>query len=260
MRALIAIVVLLASPLLAQRVGPGSLTQNQNNISQTLPAPTGGAAGPAVAFDSKFEKGANSQASPFSFVSNAGTVTGTVGNNANRVLIGYVAFRTLVTEPSAVAMTWNSVSMTQIGSKVNFGGSPYAIWVFGLIAPATGAQTISTSWTGGNVDSVALGAVSLYNGDQTTGWQNSGSDTGTSTAPSSSVTTANGNAVVVCHGNDNASSTVINQGTSAWIEGALNGNYAMAYKLSTTTPETVSWTLGSSVAWGNFKVDVIKAP
>ena len=66
----------------------------------------------AVTFDSTFEKGASSQASPFSFASNAGTVTGTVNNNSNRVLIGRVTFEGIAS--SVVSMAWNSVPMTSI--------------------------------------------------------------------------------------------------------------------------------------------------
>jgi len=217
-----------------------------------LPLPTS-ASGPNVAFDVAFEKGSGSATSPFSYVSNAGTVSGSIGANANRVLIAYCVFRTIT--PSAVAITWNSVSMTQITTVAN--GS-YTLYIFGLIAPSTGAQTISCSWSGGGPTAFVLGAVSAYNVNQTTAWQNSGNDSGTGTSASSSVTTAAGNMVVVAHQNDNATGTTPNAGTSAWTETSLNGNYAMSYKASSTTPETVSWTLGSSVAWTHVKTDLIK--
>lgn len=97
----------------------------------------------AVTFDTKFESGATGQASPFAFVSNAGTVAGTVGANSNRVLIGWVGFRGVTT--SAVAMTWNGVSMTAIGTKVTAAGGLYEMYLFGLINPDTGAQTLSVS-------------------------------------------------------------------------------------------------------------------
>jgi hypothetical protein len=210
----------------------------------------------AVTFDAKFEKGASGQASPFSFVSNAGTVTGTVGANSNRILIGYIAFRGL--SSSAVAMTWNGVSMTAISGASSLGlAGAYDIYLFGLINPDTGAQTLSASWTGGSASPVVLGAISVYNADQTTGWQNGGSDTATGTSASSTVTSANGNMAIVGHVNDNASSTTINTGTSAFTDTAFNGNYAMGYNASSGASTTVAWTLGSSVAWANVKVDVI---
>lgn len=217
---------------------------------------TAAAGGPAVAFDSsqgRFEKGASSQASPFSFVSNAGSTSGTVGSNSNRALFAIVAFRS--TGYTVTAVTWNGVAMTQIGSKLAAGGGE--INLFGLINPATGNQTLSATWTGGSA-TVTLGAVSLYNVNQTTAWQNNGTDTGTGTSASSTVTSANGNAVVVGHLNDNATTTGITTGNSNWIETALDGNYAQAYNLSTTGSTVVAWTLGTSVAWGNIKCDVIK--
>jgi hypothetical protein len=209
----------------------------------------------AVTFDSTFEKGVASQGSPFSFASNAGDVTGTVSANSNRVLIACIAFRT--GDPTGVAITWNGVAMTAIGSEVEIAGGQGSVYLFGLIAPDTGNQTISASWTGGT-QTVALGAVSLYNADQSTGWQNAGSDTGTGTSALSTVTSANGNMGVVGHVNDNASGMSIAQGTSAWIETDLNGNYAQGYRASAGATVVVEWTLGeSSVAWGNSKVDVI---
>lgn len=214
----------------------------------------------AVTFDSTFEHhGTGSQASPFSYVSNAGTVTGTVGANSNRVLIVYVAFRGITS--SAVSVTWNGVSMTQIVSQLTL-ASAWDEYLFGLINPATGAQTLSVAWTGGAA-TVAMGAVSLYNADQSTGWQNSGTDTGTGTpqTAASVITSANGNMAVAGHGNNNATGTSITagSGTSAWIETSLDGNYAMAYRPSTSGSTTISWDLGSAQIWGNVKVDVIAA-
>lgn len=211
----------------------------------------------AVTFDTRFEKGAN-QASPFSFVSNAGTVTGSVGANSNRVLIGFLALRGIAA--STATMTWNSVAMTQIGAVFNDGNTD--MYLFGLIAPATGAQTLASTWTGGSGSPVVMGAVSLYNADQTTGWQNNGSDTATGTNASSAVTSASGNMVVVGHANNNASSfdaTDLTAGTSAWVDSAFDGNYAMAYRASSGVSTTVTWTLESSVIWANLKVDVIAA-
>lgn len=217
-----------------------------------------GGGGAAVAFDSAFEKGLNTT-SPFTFASNAGDTTGTVGSGSNRFLVGYVVFRGITA--TGVSMTWNGVSMTQIDTTT-YNAAVYSLFTFGLVAPTTGNQTLSVSWTGGASD-VALGAVSLYNVNQggvgSGSTQNTGNDTGTGTSASSTVTSANGNAVVVAHSNNNASSTTQNQGTQAWKEEDLNGNSAMAYKLSTGSSETVSWTLGSSVEWKQLKVGIVKA-
>lgn len=206
----------------------------------------------AVTFDSTFEKGANS-ASPFSFVSNAGTVAGSVGANSNRVLIAYLALRGVAA--STATMTWNGVAMTQIGTVQNDGNTD--AYLFGLIAPATGAQTLAATWTGGAAGPVVLGAVSVYDADQTTGWQNNGTDSGTGSPASSVVTSANGNMAIAGHANNNGASTAISAGTSAWNELAFDGNYAMGYRASTGASTTITWTFTGSVVWLNLKVDVI---
>lgn len=222
-------------------------------LAQSIAAGGGGA---DVAIDSFFEKGAGAQASPFAFASNAGTVTGTVtGANANRFLFAYCGF--FQTGMTVTAMTWNAVSMLPIiGTKITGGGGE--LHCFGLVAPAGGNNTLSCTYTGGNT-TIAMGALSLYNVNQSTPTQNNSSDTGTSTSASSTVTSASGNCAVIAHMNNNATSTVIAAGTEAWTEQSLNGNYALAYRISTSGSTVLTYTLGSSVLWANFKVDIIKA-
>jgi hypothetical protein len=207
--------------------------------------------GSPVAFDSKFEKGSTTQTTPFSFVSNAGTVTGTVGNNTNRCLIGHVVFRSL--SPTGVGMSWNGTNMTAI---TNQGGTNF---LFGLLNPDTGNLTLTVTWTGGAAPVIVAGGLSFYHVNQTTGWQNAGTDIGTGTSASSTVTTATDNMVAVGHLNNNASSTtIVAPSTSDWVEGALDGNYAAGHRASTNTSMVVSWTLGNSQQWSNVKVDLIK--
>ena len=209
----------------------------------------------AVTFDAAFEEHSAAQTSPFSFTSGSASNPGSVGANSNRILIAMAGFSS-PGSVSAPAMTWDGVSMTQIGTQSS--GSVGEIYVFGLIGPATGSKVLAVSWTGTATD-VSLGAVSVFNADQSTGWQNTGSDTATGTSASSTVTSANGNMAVVGHTNANASSTTINTGTSAYVETALNGNYALGYSASSGASTVVAWTLGSSVEWHNFKLDVIAA-
>lgn len=207
----------------------------------------------AVTFDSAFEKGSASQSSPFSFVSNAGTVAGTVGSNSNRILIGYVAFRS-ASPPTAVAMTWNSVSMTQINSVES---GLFTILLFGLISPTTGNQTISCSWTGGTIQ-VVLGAISVYSADQSTGWSNANTNTGTSTSMTVAITTASGDMAVGGAMDNNSSSATITAGTSDWNERAFDGNYQGAHNAASGSSTNLSWTLGTSKAWGVAGVRVLQ--
>jgi hypothetical protein len=216
----------------------------------------GSSAQAAVTFDCKMESGAGSQASPFSYVSNAATVACTPAATSNRVLIGFVALRAVVS--SSVTMTWNSVSMTPIGSISNTAGGSYDLYLFGLINPASGAQTLSVSWSGGTAGVVVLGGFMLSGADQTTGWQNFASNSATSTAMTSgAITSANGNLVVAATADNDASSASISAGTSDWDERSFQGNYEGGHIASSGASATVSWTLGSSVAWAVTAVDVI---
>lgn len=209
--------------------------------------------------DSKFEKGTASPASPFAFASNAGTVTGTVGANTNRGIIAFVS--TLNADVTGLSVTWGGVPMTEIGTSVNASGS-YFLRIFGLKGDAnvaTGNQTLSASWSGGTPTHMILGAVSVYNVDPTTGWQNKNSATGTSVSPTVTITSANGNMAIAALIDDNSTSATITSGTSAWNERAFEGNYNAGYLGSSSGSTAVSWTLGSSVAWVVSGVDVIAA-
>jgi hypothetical protein len=172
------------------------------------------------------------------------------------VLIAYAAFRLFT--PSAVAITWDSISMTQIGSVFTVtGGTSYRLFLFGLIAPNTGAKTISLSWTGGSSDAIAMGAVSVFNADQTTGWNNNSTATGTGTPSTITLTTTVDSMAIVGHADDNGSALVIATGTEDWQERALNGNYGMARNPAVGASTSVSWTLTGSVVWGEVGVNVI---
>lgn len=225
-----------------------------------------------VTRDSAFAKsaGAGSATSPLSFSSSVGDVSGSVGSNTNRVLIGaFYAYATSGNTVSAPTMTWDNggtnQSMTGIGSLLTVAGSSSAhiyVQLFGLIAPATGSLALACSWTG-TADTIYFGAVSVYNADQTTGWSNAGTDTGTGTTAASTVTTANGDMAIAMHGNDNASTTALHAassgvGTSDWILEPHSGNAAQADNTSVGATTTIQWDLGSSVAWGNAKVDVLQ--
>ncbi len=72
------------------------------------------------------------------------TVSHTVGTGLNRVLIEAI---NIAGNPSTVSCTYNSVSMQQILTNYNFGGSQYLV-VFKLVSPAIGTHNIVCSWTG----------------------------------------------------------------------------------------------------------------
>lgn len=209
----------------------------------------------AASLDTKFEKGLStgSAVTSFSFVSNAGTVSGTVGNN-NRVLIGFLASNQSIAQLGTVGMTWDGVALTAITSRSN--GATGSVWLLGLIAPNIGNKTLAATFNNSS-GTFYLGAICVQEADQTTGWQNSGTDTGSGSPASSAVTSASGNFAIAGHDNDNGGSTAISAGTSAWIDTANDTNAAMGYVASSGSTSTITWTYTGSHAWGNVKVDVI---
>ena len=77
--------------------------------------------------------------------------------------------------PDIGTCTYNGVSMTNVGSVVFGSSSGERITLFGLKAPATGANNIVVTVTGTHW--LALGAISLTGVDQTTPWGTAGTDT-----------------------------------------------------------------------------------
>ena len=222
--------------------------------------------GAAVTFDASWSARATAATSggAFSFTpsnsNNTSNATG-VGSNSDRCLIAVMG----VTAPQAtmgtVTITWDAggtnQTMTQIAAVDT--GAFGAVYIFGLKSPATGNLHYVPTWTGGNTVDVSVGMISLYNCDQTTAWNNTGNDTGTGTSAASSVTSQSGDLVVVGHINQNATTTTINAGTGAYTETNMNGNYAAGYQASSGSSANVSWTLGTSVAWANAKINVCQS-
>lgn len=223
------------------------------------------AASSTVTFDSTFEKATSSGGATFSFCSTgtgcsaavAPTVAGTVTANSNRVLICDALFDVDTTQAGTVAMTWNGTSMTAIGAGVDGAGSRSS-FLFGLIAPAAGNNTLSMTHTGTAGITLAVGCVSVYNADQSTGWHNNASNTGTSTGPTLALTTANGEMAVAGRADSNSTAPrTVSSGTLDFDDGNFDGNYGMAHKAATTASTTITWSLNSSVAWLMHGVSVM---
>ena len=178
-------------------------------------------------------------------------VSGTIAANSNRVLIAVLTSNTAST---ISAFTWNTTeNLTLIGTANVTAGVGY-VYVYGLINPTSGNHSLSCSFSGSSI--VNLVGISFYNADQVTGWQNNGSDVATGTPASSTVTSANGNYVVVGSAVNNGAVPTLTQGDSEYVDTAHDGNYAVATRASTGSSTVVSWTIGA-VEWANYKVDVI---
>lgn len=209
----------------------------------------------AVSFDCFFEDGASSQASPFTVTSGSATTACTLAANANRVLI--VAFISRTDAVGTVTATWDGVTMDVIGTA-NPAGSLGLIRLFGLKNPNAGSKALVATWSG-SADTITMHGWSLYNADQTTGYQNFASNTATSTALSTgAITSTSGNMVVAAAFDDNASGGTFSGGaTSDLRDGRFDGNYHGAHQASAGASVTMTGTLGAMVFWLTGGVDVI---
>lgn len=170
----------------------------------------------------------------------------TIAAGSNTVL---VAFLLTSGDPGAIsAATWAGVSMTAIGNANN-ATSGRRVYLYGLVAPTTGNQTLSFTTTN-SVDTFIY-AVAFDGADQsggTTTFANFTSATGNSTQPSVAITTANGNATVDAAnsptgGWDTATTNV----TSLFRKsgsGSIDGG--AAYALNSGSSQTHTWTTGSA--------------
>lgn len=191
------------------------------------------------------------------------TVSVTPTNTANRVAIGFF-FANSFDPPTPTAATFAGNSMTSVGSVATAGDRK--VYIFAIKGdaniPAGSAQTFSVTFTGAAGFS-GVGILIFNGADQTTGWQNFNSATGTTSGgtgdPSLTITSANGNIVCGCTVDDNASSRTIVNGTSVFQETSGDGNYLCSRRASTTGSTNLSWDLPDGFAWAFAGVDVIAA-
>ena len=71
------------------------------------------------------------------------------------------------TSPNCTGVTYNGVSMTKIGADRDYVGGETTLWY--LLAPTTGANTISAAFTGGAGTERCFGVSVSYTGVAQTG-------------------------------------------------------------------------------------------
>lgn len=154
------------------------------------------------------------------------------------------------------AVTYNGDAMTVIsGSTVSNG--QYTVTSYGLIAPDTGSNTISVTFTGGVFD-FGAGAISWTGADQATPFGTAATATGTSTAPSVNASSASGeivsDALVIVHG---GTLTVDGSQSQQWNTPTANAfiKYAGSTEAGAGTT-TMSWSNSTSQAWAIAAVPV----
>lgn len=125
-----------------------------------------------------------------------------------------------------VGVTYNGVALTEIrsgtstGTPLSSSSASAGLCLFYLFTPATGANNVVVTVTGGNVDSILADAVSYTNA---TGVNNSGSTTsnGATNSPNLVITSATGDLVfaTASHGD-----TISGGGTGTTVRGTLNNS------------------------------------
>ena len=140
------------------------------------------------------------------------------------------------------SVTWGAQTMTAIGSLA---GTTATAYLYGLIAPTAGTQTLTVTWTGGTATGNIF-AVSYKNINQTTPTYGFASASGTSAAPAISVSSSPGDVCVDC-------ATMIGQAslplqTKLTIDNAGTWGFGMS-EAAGSASVMFHWTNSSSSAW-----------
>lgn len=170
----------------------------------------------------------------------------TIASGSDRVLVCTIGFEQNAT---SITLTWDSggtnQAMTVVNSQKENTWSRY-IYIFGLLAPATGNLTLAVSWTtsaSGRINCVAFNGANQTN--IATAFTNAANANNTTANPSQAITTSSGDATVcglmASNGPSAESQTLIMRTSS--------GHGSSTYALSSGSSDTHSWTLGA-ITWG----------
>ncbi len=208
----------------------------------------------AVAFDAVGPSSAGTAASGTS-LSWSHTCTG-----SNLVLVVGVAIGIIGDSGKSASATYNGVAMTSAGVVHSGAGTDGFVQMFYLAGPATGANTVAITITGGSVD-ITGGSVSFTGAHQTTPLINIATNTGVGTTASVSVTNASGNMVVdaLCDGAGvNAGSGTTERWHKDSNSNSAAGNAGQSTSSSTGTVN-MTYDLNSD-SWGIIGASVQAAP
>lgn len=154
------------------------------------------------------------------------------------------------------AVTYNGDALTEVPSSTVSNGQ-YTTAFYSLVAPDTGSNTVSVTFTGFVFD-FGAGAVSFTGADQTTPLGTAVTATGTDTTPTVTVTSASGEIVVdaltIVHG---GTLTVDGSQSQRWNS---TGAFGFIKYAGSTEPgassTTMSWSNSTSQAWAIAAVPV----
>lgn len=148
------------------------------------------------------------------------------------------------TSDDITSVTYNSVSMSLVG-KVQYPGSGRWTYLYVLVNPATGINTITMTASG---VSFLQGTATSYTGAAQTGQPDSSNTaSGTSTNITASTTVVSSNCWLVMASGDNQAGESAGSGTT--LRNSTNGN---AISDSNGTVSTGSQSLALTIASGNW--------
>jgi hypothetical protein len=195
-------------------------------------------------------------ASTHSFAYNSGS-TGT-----SRVMLVGISY--LNANNTAVSsINYGGQVMTLVGDlNYNNGGSTYytRVYIYRLIAPLTGSNTLALTWSGALSQGAVVGAIT-YNGvNQSTPTGTFASSSGNNTTPSVTVTGATGRVMFgVVSGQTTSAYNVTNGGTQLWssmpYSGQTTGN---AQSKPGATSVDLTWS-GANRRWAASGVSLYQA-
>lgn len=192
-----------------------------------------------------------------SYVTTRSLTTFTVSAGSDLCLFGIM----LTGDGSAItsrAMTWNGVSMTEVATVTNSRGAVAAL--FRLVAPATGNQTLTASWT--TSAAIVLAAVAFSGVDQTTPIDTGHTQqvTGDSTSPSATITCATGDATLAAAfasaGSGTPAFTTPRNQTNLFTSNNMLDAFGEASYALDGASNAHNFTISASSSWGAMGVHI----
>ena len=185
--------------------------------------------------------------------------SGTAGEN--RVLMVGVSYRNNDGEMVSL-VTYGGQALTSVGTaQIAFGNPDGRIYIYRLVNPPTGNNTLQITWNSALNQGAVVGAVTYAGVDQSTPTGAFASSTGTSTAPSVTVGSASGQLVFgVVGGRTTSNYSVTGGGTSLWSSRPFSGQTSGSgqSKAGAASSTSLTWS-GSSAEWVAGGVSLVPA-
>ena len=196
-------------------------------------------------------------ATTHSFAYNSG-VTGT-----SRVMLVGISYLN-ANNRAVSSITYGGAAMTLVGDlNYNNGGTTYytRVYIYRLIAPPTGSNTLDVTWSGALSQGAVVGAITYTGVNQTTPTGTFASASGNNSSPSVTVTGATGRLMFgVASGQTTSAYTVTGGGTQLWGSIPFSGQTAgNAQSRPGAASVNMTWS-GSNSRWAAAGVSLFQAP